>query len=210
MFIEKQINPDRIILDTVGGQAHGTSIITVASGREQRNANLSQSRGRWDLGDRMLSEEEKDEVETHFNVCRGRLHGFRFKDWSNFKASLEDTSLTLTANGSGALTGQLKKKYSIGSQEYLKDIKKPCTGTVKIFKNNNELNSGFTIDHTTGVVTVSVAAGYAAGDVLQWSGEYDLPVRYDSDEIKIKFEAINESGDALFYLYSLPIIELVL
>jgi uncharacterized protein (TIGR02217 family) len=210
MFIEKQINPNRIILDTVGGQAHATSIITVASGREQRNANLAQSRGRWDMGDRMLTREEKDEVETHFNVCRGRLHGFRFKDWSNYLAAANDTAIVLTTTPQGTLSGQMKKQYKLEGQTYRKEIKKPVPGTVKIYKNSVELKSGVTVDYTTGLVTVSLSTGCIAGDVLQWSGEYDLPVRYDSDELKLKFEAVNDDGGQLFYLYSLPIVELVL
>lgn len=210
MFIEKQINPNLKIYGTVGGQTHNTSIITVASGREQRNANLAQSRGRWDMGDRMLNKAEKDEVENHFNTCRGKLHGFRFKDWSSFKAKQSEGYAVVALVGTN-LVAQMTKQYKVEGQTYRKAIKKPVIGTVKVFRNGAEVAAGFTIDYTSGLITFAAnTPGIAAGVVLEWSGEYDLPVRYDADEIKMKFELMNDEGEQLFYLYSLPIIELVL
>jgi uncharacterized protein (TIGR02217 family) len=216
MFIEQQINPGRIILDTSGGQSHNTSIITVASGREQRNANLAQSRGKWDLGERSLLKDEKDEIENHFNTCRGKLHGFRFKDWSNYEGTTADTYMKLKMGTMLDLAGQMCKQYSIDGQFYRKEIKKPVFGTVKVYKNGVEVPATqYSVDYTTGMISFGPALNnpnYKLGDEFTWSGEYDLPVRYDTDEIKIKFEGINpyDHNEQMFYLYALPIVELVL
>ncbi|MCI0355277.1 MAG: DUF2460 domain-containing protein, partial [Acidobacteria bacterium] len=54
------------------------------------------------------------------------------------------------------------------------------------------------------------AAKYAQpADALTWSGEFDVPVRFDADQLRIRFEALRTSdAEALHYLFSLPVAEL--
>lgn len=47
-----------------------------------------------------------------------------------------------------------------------------------------------------------------ASDSLTWAGEFDVPVRFDTDELRTQFRGIDQAlGDAIHYLFSLPIIE---
>ena len=48
------------------------------------------------------------------------------------------------------------------------------------------------------------------GEALTWSGELDVPARFDADEFRARFDAYDEaSGDAAYYLASLPVVEIV-
>jgi len=46
-------------------------------------------------------------------------------------------------------------------------------------------------------------------DAITWSGEFDVPVRFDTDRLQLEFIAYRESdGEALYTLSGLPIVEL--
>lgn len=66
------------------------------------------------------------------------------------------------------------------------------------------------IDTTAYSTYVSGGTAYRypqAADALTWSGEFDIPVRFDTDELRTRFEAM-EGSESLHYLFSLPVIEL--
>ena len=43
---------------------------------------------------------------------------------------------------------------------------------------------------------------------IRWSGEFDVPVRFDTDQFKAQFDAYDDgSTDAAFFLSSLPVVE---
>lgn len=45
-------------------------------------------------------------------------------------------------------------------------------------------------------------------DTLTWSGEFDVPARFDTDEFRARFDAYDpDSGDAAYYLATLPLVE---
>ncbi|MEW5708783.1 MAG: DUF2460 domain-containing protein [Pseudomonadota bacterium] len=59
-------------------------------------------------------------------------------------------------------------------------------------------------------ITPGGASGYKypqAEDVLTWAGEFDVPVRFDTDILRTRFEAM-QGDESLHYLYSLPIVEI--
>lgn len=71
--------------------------------------------------------------------------------------------------------------------------------------------------NTFGKTITAAGSGYKypqPTDVLTWTGQYDRPVRFDTDEIRFEFIAAAGTGgaenvtDVYFHLYSLPIIEL--
>jgi uncharacterized protein (TIGR02217 family) len=71
----------------------------------------------------------------------------------------------------------------------------------------------FTIGVNTTNYSTYTSGGTAAlypqpADVLTWSGQFDLATRFDSDQIRTRFEAYDTaSGESLHFLFSLPIIE---
>lgn len=196
-FLETRVNDliESVSLQTVGGRQFSTAIVTTSAGFERRNINWSQSLGRWEFGDRVLIQQEIDDLIDFFESVAGKAVGFRFKDWSDFKCKSTAGRLIPT----GVLRQyQLQKSY--GSRT--KKITKPVI--VSLFENGAQFFD-FVLDTKTGILTTAtVRAG-----VLTWSGEFDLPARFDTDQLQTKFEAIDEeSGDSMHYLYSLPVVEL--
>jgi hypothetical protein len=56
-------------------------------------------------------------------------------------------------------------------------------------------------------VTFSVVAG--GGDTVRWAGQFDVPVRFDTDEFRTRFDVLRVSdGEAMHWLMSLPIVEM--
>jgi hypothetical protein len=54
---------------------------------EQRNINWSSARGRWDVASGLKKQTQLDTLIAFFRARKGRAHGFRFKDWTDYKAT---------------------------------------------------------------------------------------------------------------------------
>ena len=220
-----------------------------------------------------------DALKDFFNAVQGRAHGFRVKDFSDFKADATNT----TAKRIDAEKYQLQKTYTAGALQRIRDITKPVSGTVSVFVNGAP--AAATVDTTKGIVTItatgtaltvssiskaaqavvvtSAAHGLIAGqgvkfdngalgmtqirglsgfvisvtntttfvlgidttafstytsgakiaalpkaaDVIKWAGEFDVPCRFDTDEMRIEVEDKNASG-LIYNWNSVPVIEL--
>jgi uncharacterized protein (TIGR02217 family) len=129
--------------------------VTVNGGFEQRNKNWSQARGRFQVGNRTVSEVEFQVIKEFFTARNGKFQGFRLRDWSDFRDNgrgiLGDTGLA-THNVSQY---QMNKKYASGSDSYIRKIAKPVSGTVAIKVDAATWTAGTSIDYTTGLVTFS-------------------------------------------------------
>ncbi len=126
-----------------------------------------------------------------FVAMQGRTHGFRFKDFTDFKSVSPQLTVAFDDQNIGTGDGvktvfQVTKTYTTGSLSQVKTIKKLVSGTVKVGLAGVEQFSGFTIDNNLGTITFSVAP--ASGAVT--SGyEYDTPVRFDMDQLEISLTA---------------------
>lgn len=115
------------------------------------------------------------EVRDCFKATRGGHHSFDFRDWLDYQATDE-----LFATGDGATTVfQLVKTYSFGGVDHERRIQRPVS-PITLKKNGVVTATGFTVDYDLGVVTFSAApVGGGTPDVWSWSGEFDVPVRFD-------------------------------
>jgi Conserved hypothetical protein 2217 (DUF2460) len=62
-------------------------MVATAAGREKRNANWSEARGRWDVASGLKNQAQIDELIAFFRAPRGKAYGFRFKDWTDYRAA---------------------------------------------------------------------------------------------------------------------------
>lgn len=207
-FVEQRFNDGLIIYNTVGGPTFSTNVVITFSGHEQRNVNWQQARGRWELGERLCTQAELNDIVRFFRAVLGRATGFRFKDWADF-AALATEGVLGTGVGTGATVYDLNKKYLQGTLLVYRRVFKPVAATVQVFKNLVLLTTPgqYTLDSTTGKVTlVSPATGV---DTLTWAGEFDVPVRFDTEELKSRFDVFDVAlNEKLHYLQTLPIVEL--
>jgi uncharacterized protein (TIGR02217 family) len=169
--------PEQIAYGASGGPGFSTDIVQSVGGMEQRNANWSLARGRWEVGLRHRTTEETQAfIAFFYAVAQGQLNAFRFKD-------VLDSTFTneVIGQGDGTTTAfSLVKTYTVATQSYQRVLTKPVAGTVTVTANNVPV-VGFTVNTMTGVVTITPAP--AAGVLIRASGEFDVPVRLSIDDL---------------------------
>ena len=189
--------PDNIAYGATGGPEFATTVVVTGAGHEQRNVDWAEARGRWDVASGLKNQAQLDELIAFFRARKGKAYGFRFKDWTDYKATGQ-----LIGTGDGAIkTFQLVKRYPSGSVIEVRTITKPVAGTVRVYKDGVEQLSGWSVDVTTGVVTFSTAP--AAGVAITADFELDVPVRFDTDHMAVTIESFQ-----LHRWQQIPIVEL--
>ena len=198
--------PDNIGRGARGGPERRTQIVELASGDEERNASWANSRRRYDVAYGIRRADDLAAVVAFFEARNGRLHGFRFKDWADYKSGLPSQAPgpqdQVIGEGDGATTGfQLVKRYASGSQTWTRAITKPVAGTVRIALDGAEQASGWAIDTTTGVVSFDAAP--ASGVAITAGFEFDVPVRFDTDTLDVTLDI-----ERLGSITSIPLLEI--
>ena len=185
--------PDNISRGARGGPERRTQVVELASGDEERNASWANSRRRYDVAYGIRRADDLAAVVAFFEARNGRLHGFRYKDWADYKSALPSQAITPTDQqiGTGTGTGSLKtfqlvKRYISGAQSWTRTIAKPVTATVRVALGMVEQMSGWTLDATTGVITFTIAP--ANGVIVRAGFEFDVPVRFDTDVLDVTLD----------------------
>ena len=198
--------PDNISRGARGGPERRTQIVELASGAEERNASWANSRRRYDVAYGIRRADDLAAVVAFFEARNGRLHGFRFKDWADFKSCLPSQTPGPanqpigTGNGAATLF-QLTKHYTSGAQSWTRTITKPVAGTVTIALNGTPQASGWSVSTSTGLITFTTAP--AAGVAITAGFEFDVPVRFDTDalDVTLDFERLGS-------ITSIPLVEI--
>jgi uncharacterized protein (TIGR02217 family) len=188
--------PTGISKGSSGGPRRLTDIVTLRSGFEHRNTIWSHSRRSYNAGMGMQSIKDLYEVVEFFEARRGRLHGFRWKDWADYKSkdplsTVSSIDIQIGVGDSTETDFQLIKIYSQSSNSYTRVIKKPVNGTVKIALDGVLKTEGtdYSVDYTTGIIQFTSAP--ASGIVITSGFEFDVPVRFDIDQITVNVEQFN-------------------
>lgn len=181
-------NETRLLDDVAYGSHFGhefsTKITTLRSGSERRQARWTRPLGRYSVVYSALDKEDHKTVRGAHFACMGSLIAFRFKDWTDFEADEE-----LIGEGTGAPhTYQLKKTYAFGPISLERPISKPVPGSVLVFESGQLVASA--VDYSTGSVTLTAPPG----SPITWAGEFDVPVRFESDRLDFDPVAPTENG----------------
>jgi uncharacterized protein (TIGR02217 family) len=166
------------------------------------------SRRRYDAGIGLRSLEDVGELIAFFEARAGQLHGFRWKDWSDFKScpalAVPGPEDQLIGIGDGvATTFQLQKTYVSGDQSYVRPIRKPVLGTVLVAVAEDPKIEGleFGVDPATGEVTFALPP--PLGTRVTAGFEFDVPVRFDTDSIQTSVASF-QAGD----VPNVPVVEI--
>jgi uncharacterized protein (TIGR02217 family) len=175
--------PDDVERGASGGPRFHTRILTLYSGHERRNQEWSDARGEWDISYGIQNRNDLHRVLRFFYARRGRFQGFRFKDWSDYEAA---DALFGVGDGTTKIF-QLYKPYNddLNLNLYSRAITKPVSGAVAV-KVAGVATAAFTLNYTTGLLTFTTAPSAAAA--LTWTGEFDVPVRFDVDQLDLTME----------------------
>jgi uncharacterized protein (TIGR02217 family) len=84
--------PDNISRGARGGPARRAQIVEMASGDGERNGSWADSRRRYDASYGIRKADDLAAVTAFFEARRGRLYGFRWKDWADYRAGLPSAS----------------------------------------------------------------------------------------------------------------------
>jgi uncharacterized protein (TIGR02217 family) len=200
--------PAALSVGSSGGPERRTEIVTLNNGFEERNSPWAHSRRRYDAGLGVRSLDDLAEVVAFFEARHGRLHGFRWKDWTDFKSCAPAAvpsafDQPLGTGGGGKEMFPLVKGYASGGQTYLRPVAKPVEGSVLVAVDGAALGDGvdYSVDHETGQVHFTQAP--SAGAVLTAGLEFDVPVRFDTDRISASL-----AGFAAGEIPSIPVVEI--
>ncbi|CAJ3065643.1 Uncharacterized conserved protein [Burkholderia pseudomallei] len=280
-FLESPRFPDNIAFGATVGPTYLTAVNQVYSGRDSRIVAWTQARIKFEVGRRCMNAADTATLDAFFRTVKGRAYGFRIKDWTDYA----DGNVGVLTAQSALGVYQLGKLYSNGALSETRLIQKPVAGTVVVTRNGSAYGGSYSLDTTTGLVTlqpiasqsvtavtvgtttqVTLAAaipglavngtlyltglgGANAGtlngkqftitaisgavytlnvntagqtitasgsgqmypqpsDVLAWTGQFDVPARFDTDECKKQIMDRNgPNGDLLVDWGSIPIIE---
>jgi len=197
--------PASLSFASSGGVERRTEIVTLANGFEVRNTPWEQARRRYDAGLGVRALDDLDTVLAFFEARRGRLHGFRWKDWLDHRSgrpsavpSPLDQSLG-TGDGT-TVEFPLVKRYG-AENPAIRPVLKPVAGSVRVALDGDEQPGGaFALDPTTGMV--GFVAPPAPGVAITAGFEFDVPVRFDTDRLEVNLAAF-EAGE----VPSIPIVE---
>lgn len=192
-FLETPRFPEDISFGSSGGPQYRTAKTIVHSGHEQRNILWAYPLHRYNAAYGVNNKSQLDALIEFFHAVAGMGHGFRFKDWHDYKSCISTGTLAFTdqviGTGDGAETEfQLKKTYTKGALSRVRLITKPVSATTVIGINGVQQMSGWTVDTTTGVVTFSSPPGNTLPVTAGF--EFDVPCRFDTDFLDVGIEDV--------------------
>jgi uncharacterized protein (TIGR02217 family) len=198
--------PLDIALNSEGGPTRKTEIVTLANGREERNSPWAGSRRGYNAGYGVKSLADIERVVAFFEARRGRLHAFRFRDPFDHRSCASGAAPTALDQpigmGDGSSTDfQLVKSYESGGAAYARAIARPVFGSVMVAIDGAvQDESAYALDLQTGVV--AFASPPDAGASITAGFLFDVPVRFDTDSLRVNLAAFR-AGD----IASIPLIE---
>lgn len=201
-FLESPRFPEQISYGSSGGPSFKTFIYEGNSGIEQGTVAWSRARHRYNAQKGITDKADMDEVRAFFLNVMGRARGFRWKDWGDYELVEEEIG---TGDGVEDVF-RITKKYVTGSLTYTRRIFKPVTG-IQVFVNDvlKTITTHYVIDLTTGIITFQPGAIPAVDEDVTVTGEFDVPVRLDTDALDAAHD-----GFLIETWGSIPLVELLL
>ncbi len=193
--------PARLAFGSTGGVERRTEIVTLANGFERRSTPWAHGRRRYLIGAGLRSLADMAALTAFFEARRGRLYGFRFRDFADFRSGSGEPGPGDQALGDGngvQTVFQLMRAYG----DYARVIRKPMAASVRVAVDGVELGVGaFSVDTATGEVTLATAPDQ--GVAVTAGFLFDTPVRFDSDRIDVTLESFDAGRVA-----AVPLIEI--
>lgn len=192
-FIEQRLL-EKAAEGTQGGPTWATRQVGLSNGVVRRNASRSRPLYRYVILFNNLLDSDHAEVLAAFNATRGGAYGFRLRDPREHSV----TDMAFAVGTGSSQTAQLAITYAWGPESVVRPIRKPVAGVV--IKANGVVLPGATVNTTTGIATFTATAGH----VITWSGEFDVPVRFETDNLAWDYA---RAAQGLVLSTDIPLIE---
>jgi uncharacterized protein (TIGR02217 family) len=190
--------PDSIAYGATGGPVWSTNVAAVSSGVEQRNQNWTAARHSYNVETGIKTLAHFSQVLGFFHARRGRLFGFRFKDWGDYStAASPEIAVTPLDQALGTFAGsplQIAKFYGDAGGSYTRTLRKIVAGTLRVATNGVETLAGgaypWSVDLNTGLLSFTGSgATLPTGRAVTVGCEFDVPVRFDTDSLPVQANA---------------------
>lgn len=176
--------PARLAFGSTGGVERRTEVVTLGSGFERRSTPWAQGRRRWLIGASLRSLADMAELVAFFEARRGRLHGFRFRDFMDFRSGAPGAMPAATDQAIGTGDGTTTQFQLVKGDRV---IAKPVAGTVIVAVDGAPVEAE--AEAATGLVTLNAAP--AEGAVVTAGFLFEVPVRFDADRIDVTLESFD-------------------
>lgn len=179
--------PLALAFGATGGPEWRTEIVTLASGAEVRNARWAAPRRSWEVGGAISSIDELNALIEFFDARRGRLAGFRFRDFTDDRSGRPDQEpapgdQAIATGDGGATRFQLVKRHG----DTVRRITRPVAGSVRVAVDGAEITAGWSVDTASGELTFDTPP--AAGAAITAGFRFDCPARFDTDRLDASLE----------------------
>jgi len=170
--------PEWIAYGATGGPEWGTALFSAIGGWEARQQMWAQVRGRWDVSFINVTKEQATILLDFFRaVAHGRAGSFCFTDWR------DHTFDNQIGVGNGVISAfQLVKVYTSGTLSYARPLTRPIVSRL-VVTINGVLTTAYTVAEPGGVVQFD--APPASGAVIHASGDYEVLVRFEADQLAV-------------------------
>jgi uncharacterized protein (TIGR02217 family) len=201
--------PLAVALGATGGPERRTEIVTLGSGREERNQRWAMSRRRYDAGTGVRNRNDLETVVRFFEERRGRLYGFRFHDPLDHKSCLPSETPSAGDQSLGIGDGErtsfaLVKRYGDMFLPYDRPILLPVPGSLRVEVGGVTRTEGADYTVFEGVLSFFAHAVPGFGAEVTAGFLFDVPVRFDTDRLEI-----NHSAFIAGSIPSIPMVEIV-
>lgn len=198
-FLEQRLSP-RIERGATGGPVNrGRQMVRSAGGRLRQVFTWPEPLHSYTINHGVLAQAQLEELRALWYVVHFTPYeGFRFRDWSDFRATQQNSRCSLITGS----TYQLQRVYTFAGIEFVRRIQKPVSGVV-VYRTRSAVVSTATatVDTTTGIATIS---GHVSGDTYTWAGDFDVPVTFTDDAWVQQLEILRDDG----VLASMPTVNL--
>lgn len=203
-FLEQRLS-QRIERGASGGPVNrGRQMVRTAGGRLRQVFTWPEPLHTYTVSHGILGQAQLEELRALWYVVNFTPYeGFRFRDWSDFRATQANSRCTLITGS----TYQLQRIYAFAGLEFIRRIQKPVAGAIVYRTRTGAVtDASASIDTATGIATIS---GHVSGDTYNWAGEFDVPVTFSDDTWVQQLETMTGDG-ALATMPTINLEEIVL
>lgn len=202
--------PTGISRGAEGGPERRTDVVVLGSGYEERNSRWADSRRTYNAGYGVRSLDALHEVIAFFEERRGRLHGFRWRDHTDWKSCAPGETITAADQVQGTGDGvevsfPLIKTYGTSYAPWTRRIFKPVAGSVLVAVDGVAQTDpdDYLLDAANGLIVFQPTSIPANGATVTAGFAFDVPVRFDTDQLQINLQGFQAGA-----IPSIPIVEI--
>ena len=199
--------PTDINYGSEGGPGFATNILKMDSGKRSAVQRWSAPGHSYNAAYNIKKYNTLSALKDFYVARGGPANSFRYKDWADYNSTSvgrswggsddagQDVSFSDQSIGTGddsTTQFQLVKRYTSGSQTYVRKITKPVDGTVVVAIDGVEQTTGWSIDLTTGIITFTAAP--ADGESITAGYEFDVEVTFGKAADRVLSASFDDFG----------------